>query len=236
MAVFVGDARLGRVDETERREVMSGLVVAPPLTEQVYNAIVNDICVGKLPPGTRLRQEALAKQYNVSRQPVQQALLLLHSQGFTRETGRRGLEVAPMTATEVDNLFSTRAVIDAFAARSAAERAAREAESGRALLQRGEEALKSGSLSAIIDADIHFHEFIATLTSNRTLQEVSSVVMRNVRRVMGEVILLSGPDLSWQEHAAILTAIEDGDGDSAAKLAQNHADRGRRLVIANVEQ
>ncbi len=120
--------------------------------------------------------------------------------------------------------------------RSAAERAAREAKSGRALLQRGEEALKSKSLSAIIDADIDFHEFIAALTSNRTLREVSSVVMRNVRRVMGRVILLSGPDLSWQEHAASLTAIEDGDGDSPAKLAQDHADRGRRLVIAKAEQ
>jgi len=65
----------------------------PSRTEQVYEAIVDDICTGRLTPGTPLRQELLAERFNVSRQPVQQALLLLRNQGLVREFGRRGLEV-----------------------------------------------------------------------------------------------------------------------------------------------
>lgn len=216
---------------------MSQFVVAPSLTDQVYNAIVDDICSGVFPPGTRLRQEALAEKYNVSRQPVQQSLLLLHSQGFVKETGRRGLEVASMSAEEVDNLYRTRAALDGFAAREATQRARPdELLVGQELLKEGKDALERQSLSGFIASDIAFHQFIAGLSRNRTLDEVSSVVFRSVRRVMGEIILLSGFDVSWQEHVAILEAIGDRDADRAETLARQHADRGRRLVIENANR
>lgn len=213
---------------------MSQFLVAPSLTDQVYNAIVDDICSGVLPPGTRLRQEALAEKYNVSRQPIQQALLLLHSQGFVRETGRRGLEVAAMSADEVDNLYRTRAVIDGFAAREAAEKARPEdLVDGDRLLEEGREALERQSVAGFIASDLAFHQFIASLTDNRILEEVTSVVFRNVRRVMGEIILLRGFEISWEEHVAILRSIQAGDADRAEALARQHADRGRRLVLEN---
>ena len=44
----------------------------------------------------RCARSMLAERFNVSRQPVQQALLLLRNQGMVREFGRRGLEVAPL--------------------------------------------------------------------------------------------------------------------------------------------
>ncbi|MCC3269166.1 GntR family transcriptional regulator [Arthrobacter gengyunqii] len=211
---------------------MSNLVTAPSLTDQVYNVMVNDICSGKLPTGTRLRQEVLADEYQVSRQPIQQALMLLRSQGFVREVGRRGLEVAPMSLSEVDSLYKTRAVIDGFAARSAAENANPNAvEEGRLQLMNGDRALANESLSMIIAADIEFHQFVASLSNNKVLEEIADVVLLKVRRVMGEIILLSGFDLAWDEHERILEAIHSGDGDLAEKLARQHADRGRNLVL-----
>lgn len=213
---------------------MSQLVTAPSLTDQVYTAIVDDICSGALPPGTRLRQEALAEKYNVSRQPVQQALLLLHSQGFVRETGRRGLEVAAMSPSEVDHLFSTRAVIDGFAAREAADKAGPgDLQEAERLLEEGRVALERQSLSGFIASDLAFHQSIAAMSGNRILEEVASVVFRNVRRVMGEIIVLSGFEVSWKEHVAILDAIRAGEADAAEALARRHADRGRRLVLEN---
>ena len=49
----------------------------PTLVEQVVNAIVSEIVDGDLPSNARLIQDELARAYGVSRQPVQQALLLL---------------------------------------------------------------------------------------------------------------------------------------------------------------
>jgi len=106
-----------------------------------------------------------------------------------------------------------------------------ELHAGETLMRRGRKALTQESLSGLIAADIEFHQFVASLTRNRTLEEVTSVVLRNVRRAMGEIIVLSGYDLSWGEHAAILAAIANGDPDGAERLAREHAERGRRVVI-----
>ncbi len=53
------------------------LQTAPSLTEQVYDAIVDEISDGRLAPGMHLVQEQLARRLGVSRQPVQQAMARL---------------------------------------------------------------------------------------------------------------------------------------------------------------
>lgn len=50
---------------------------APSLVDQVVEAITDEIVSGVLTSGSRLIQDDLAQAYGVSRQPVQQALMLL---------------------------------------------------------------------------------------------------------------------------------------------------------------
>ena len=56
---------------------MPPLKTQPNLTERVYQRILSDIVGGELPELARLIQDDLARDLGVSRQPVQQALLLL---------------------------------------------------------------------------------------------------------------------------------------------------------------
>ena len=70
---------------------MSPVQAQPTLVEQVVNAIVSEIVEGELPSNSRLIQDELARAYGVSRQPVQQALLLLRDRGLVREAPGRGL-------------------------------------------------------------------------------------------------------------------------------------------------
>ena len=100
---------------------MSADAAQPRLVEQVYEAILSEITDGRLPPNTRLIQDALAAAYGVSRQPVQQALLLLRNHGLVRDAPRRGLIVSPLDVEFVRNLYEVRAVLEGLAARLAAE-------------------------------------------------------------------------------------------------------------------
>ena len=75
---------------------MSQVQSQPTLVEQVVNAIVSEIVDGELPSNSRLIQDELARAYGVSRQPVQQALLLLRDRGLVREAPGRGLIVSPI--------------------------------------------------------------------------------------------------------------------------------------------
>ena len=64
---------------------MAQVQTQPTLVEQVVNAIVSEIVDGDLPANSRLIQDELARAYGVSRQPVQQALLLLRDRGLVRD-------------------------------------------------------------------------------------------------------------------------------------------------------
>ena len=117
---------------------MSQVQAQPTLVEQVVNAIVSEIVDGELPSNSRLIQDELARAYGVSRQPVQQALLLLRDRGLVREAPGRGLIVSPLDVDFVRNLYEIRAMLDGLAARQAAERGAERAKTeGQAFSRSG---------------------------------------------------------------------------------------------------
>src|SRR5512133_2101717 len=146
---------------------MSNVHAQPTLVEQVVDAIVSEIVDGELPSNSRLIQDELARAYGVSRQPVQQALLLLRDRGLVREAPGRGLIVSPIDPDFVRKLYEVRAMLDGLAARLAAERGAERAKiEGLAYLDAGRATVASGSLNEQIEADMIFHDFINVLSEN----------------------------------------------------------------------
>ncbi|ANY05659.1 GntR family transcriptional regulator [Pseudonocardia sp. HH130630-07] len=212
---------------------MTALPAPPSRVQQVYDAIVDDICTGRLTPGAPLRQEQLADRFSVSRQPVQQALLLLRNQGMLRDFGRRGLEVAPVDAEFVRHLYGLRAVLDGYAARCAAGRLSPDAASrGFALVAEGQAADREKNYARMVAADIDFHRFVTDHAGNPLLIESAGVIWRNVQRVMGELLFRgSAPKWVWEDHAAIFAAIVAGDGEKAERLARQHAEHGETLIL-----
>jgi DNA-binding GntR family transcriptional regulator len=213
---------------------MERLTVQPHLAEQAYTAILDAICSGRFAPGERLTQEQLAATLDVSRQPILQALLLLKRQGFVRETGRRGLVVAPLDPDFVTRLYEVRSALDGLACRTAAQRQAAEAaRRGPALIAAGREAARSGSIAAMIAADMHFHLFLYELSGNPLIAETAALHWQHIRRVMGTYLQrVDAPDTIWDEHAQILAAVAAGDADRAERLARRHADESAIKVRA----
>lgn len=217
---------------------MSALPTPPSRVEQVYDAIVDEICTGRLAPGSPLRQEQLAERFSVSRQPVQQALLLLRNQGLVREFGRRGLEVAPIDGAFVAHLYELRAVLDGYAARLAADRHTSEDLTRLAeIVESGRRAFADRAFSHMIAADVAFHRGVVTASGNPLLAESAGVMWRSVQRVMGEVLLRGGaPTWVWEDHIAILEAIKQGEGARAEDLARRHAEHGGQLILSSLTE
>lgn len=216
---------------------MTALPTPPSRVQQVYDAIVQEICTGRIGPGTPLRQELLAQRFNVSRQPVQQALLLLKNQGMVREFGKRGLEVTPLDAGTVSHLYQLRAVLDGYAARCAAGRITPEGvQRGRELSEAAQQAARDQNYAQMIAADVEFHRLLVQEAGNPLLVESAEVMWRNVQRVMGEVLFRGHtPGWVWQDHTDILAAVESGDEARAEELARRHAEHGERLVVESLE-
>ena len=217
---------------------MSQVQTHPTLVEQVVNAIVSEIVDGELPANARLIQDELAKAYGVSRQPVQQALLLLRDRGLVREAPGRGLIVSPLDVGFVRNLYDIRAMLDGLAARMAAESSPERARTeGPAYLEAGRAAVRSGSLHEQIEADMRFHAFINELSGNPLIGETTAPHWPYLRRVMGEVLRDDAqmPETILQEHVAILDAIIAGNGIEAESLSRNHILRAANIFVQRLQ-
>ena len=77
---------------------------------------------GALPLGSRLRQEALATEFGVSRTPVREALRKLQATGFVQLDARTAARVVRgPTAREVREAYEVRAELEGLAAELAAD-------------------------------------------------------------------------------------------------------------------
>jgi DNA-binding GntR family transcriptional regulator len=217
---------------------MAQVQTQPTLVEQVVNAIISEIIDGDLPANARLIQDELARAYGVSRQPVQQALLLLRDRGMVREAPGRGLIVSPLDIDFVRNLYEVRAMLDGLAARLAAERGSERAKNeGQAFLDAGQAAVESGSLNQQIEADMRFHAFINELAGNALIGETTAPHWPYLRRVMGEVLRDDAqmPQTILGEHVAILDAIIARNGSEAERLSRDHIARAAKIFVQRLQ-
>lgn len=210
----------------------------PSLADQVYDAIVDEICDGHLEPGMHLGQEQLAERFGVSRQPIQQAMTRLKADGMVEELGRRGLFVSRLDRTRMLQHYGVRAALDSHAARVTALRAkadpafaATAGREGRAIIDAGNAAAAAGAVAEQIRLDEALHQMIYALSANPMIGTSAEPHWRFLRRAMGDVLRQAElPRTIWSEHAAILAAIVKGDAAQAEQLALDHVEKAADLL------
>jgi DNA-binding GntR family transcriptional regulator len=199
--------------------------------DEVYKTLLDAISSGKLAPGERITQEDLAEQLNVSRSPVLQALRLLKKDGLLEDAPGRGLLVTQLDPSRIGQLYQVRGAMDALAARLAA---AAGANIPNSLIEAGREAAAGDDVRVLIEADMAFHNAIYQASGNAYILEASQSHWIHVRRIMGAVLQHSaGRDGIWDEHHAIVHAINEGHGDLAAKLSETHASLASATLCKN---
>ncbi len=202
--------------------------------EAVYKSLIDAISAGTLAPGERITQEDLAEQLNVSRSPVLQALRLLKKDGLLQEAPGRGLVVARLDPARIGHLYQVRGALEALAARLAAGRNVKLPQS---LIEAGRRAAAGSDINAMIEADMAFHRAIYEASGNPCILDTQTLNWVHLRRVMGAVLQRSaGRAGIWDEHAAILNAINEGNAELAATLSQQHADRAGAALVTELQK
>ena len=197
------------------------LEAAPDLVDRAYRSLLDAISSGSLAPGERITQEEIAQQLAVSRQPVLQALRLLKKDGFVQDAPGRGLQVVPLDPAAIRDIYQVRGALDALAARLAAGRRFRMAPE---VLEAGRAAARGDDVSAMIDADLAFHQAIYEAAGNPLIGASAQLHWRHLKRVMGAVLQeMRQREAVWDEHQAIAEAIAAGDADRAARLIEEHS-------------
>ncbi|MCB1247466.1 MAG: GntR family transcriptional regulator, partial [Acidimicrobiia bacterium] len=93
------------------------------LHEVAADHIRTAILDGRLYPGERLVEDRIARELEVSRHPVREALRTLQLEGFVEISPRRGATVSRVTTEEASELFEVLSALDGLACRLAAHTA-----------------------------------------------------------------------------------------------------------------
>lgn len=198
-----------------------------PLRQSVYDALVELIVDGSLAPGQHLVEAELARHLGVSRQPVREALHRLRAEGWVELRPGQGAFVHVPTEVEVDQLLDVRALLESEAARTAARSASPEEIARlRVLLGEGADALAAGDPERVAGANTALHTEITAASGNAVLAELTGIVKGRMRWYHRSVALTRGEG-SWEEHEALIDAIEAGDASRAADIMRRHVEETR---------
>ncbi|TPL84655.1 GntR family transcriptional regulator [Mesorhizobium sp. B2-3-14] len=187
---------------------------------RIGKVLADRIISGAIEPGARLRQDHVAEEFNTSHVPVREAFRRLEAQGLAVSEPRRGVRVAAFDLGEVKEVAEMRAALEVLALRQAAPHLT------SAILDQAEEATKAGDKSHDVrsweEANRAFHRLILTPCGMpRLLATIDDLHAASAR------FLFAAWRSEWetrtdQDHRAILTALRQGNTESAAATLGRH--------------
>jgi DNA-binding GntR family transcriptional regulator len=197
------------------------------LADSIYESLRDAVCDGVLKPGYRLREVALAQQFNVSSTPIREAIHRLDHEGLAKLEPRRGAVVTRPQLNDIAGLLEVRELLGVAGARKAAARAAADPEGvalAEAVLAEGDASVEALDQRAFARSDVRFHVAVNRIGGNDQIRKFDEVVQRQIQQARRSLAHFS-PDRmaeSQQEHWSILRALKVGDPDAAEAAYRHH--------------
>lgn len=194
---------------------------------RVRETIQRRILSGEMVPGQRLTQMELARDFGVAQTVVRESLLELSFYGLVNVIENVGVFVSEFDATLLLEAYQIREIFEGLSARLCCERASRlDIERMRQLARSAWERGKENKLDEMGRFDQEFHHYTIQISRHHVLER-----MTEGYRLLGMVVRASRDiDEVYQEHMAIVDAIEQGDGDQAEHLARRHVQLARQSI------
>lgn len=211
----------------------ASLGIAPvALYEQVAERLRTRIFAHELAPGAWIDEQALAQEYGISRTPLREALKVLASEGLVTLKPRRGCYVTELSEQDLDDMFPVMALLEGRCALEAAAKADdRDIARLEALHEQLEQHARSGDTDRFFEANQNFHTALHQLAGNRWLSQIITDTRKMLKLTRRDSLRLEGRlKQSLAEHRAILKALREHDGESAARLMHDHLLSGRAAV------
>lgn len=206
-------------------------------SRRIRDQLIRAILDGDLRPGQRIRQEALATEYGVSRVPVREALHMLERESLVTLVQNTGAWVTALSQEECIEMYEIRERIEPLLLRN----------SMRALdpsvydrLDELNEQMKLATADAneFMRLDWEFHwltysgaERSFLLSMVRRLWNVTQAYRRAFVIELDE----GGRELARAEHQIIIEAMRRGDVDDAGEAVAAHLRRSRKMLAHHPE-
>jgi DNA-binding GntR family transcriptional regulator len=216
---------------------VDALPMAQRTSEGAARVLRESILSGLLKPGQPLRERVLAEELGISRTPIREALFILQGEGLVDLTPNRGATVKAITARDIEQIYSLRAVLEAHAARVAAEnRSEHHLEQLEDAYARLKRLGSRGTAAEQAHGDFLFHVSISAATGSDLLQTITRQVLAVTASYRAHYAYRAQEvKVANQQHRAILDALRDKDADRAETLVGEHLTWSSRLALDHFE-
>lgn len=204
-------------------------------SDVIYDALRDAIIRGEMAEGETIRQESVAKLFSVSRIPVREALKRLEAQGLVTSVRYKGVVVASMSPSEIEEIFEFRVLVESKVVEYAVE--AMKPESLELAKSYCEAFANETNPAKWGDLNRLFHSALYR-DSGRPyyLEIVQSANDRVERYVRAQLDLTEGMARAKRDHDAILEACFKRDAHKAVNLTASHIHNAGQALIRFLQE
>ena len=189
----------------------------------VYCHIFDAILEQRLPPATKLNEEALAEIFSVSRTIIRRALLRLSMEQVVSIRPNRGAMVSAPTKEEAKQIIKAREVMELAIIELAVEHATTaKIEECRRLVEKENEAFDNGDYGKGLRLSGEFHIKLAEMANNAPLLAFQRSLVSQTSLLIAQYETGNHSNCSQDEHTQLLDTIESGDTEQAISLMEEH--------------
>lgn len=203
-----------------------------PMT--ISEALKKQIIIGKIAGGTQLKQEEIAKRFNVSLVPVREAIIQLQAQGLVSCVRNKGAVVTDLSLEEMNDSFQLRIILETGAIKQAIpkmqephilriQKLCKE-------MEQEHNPIKWSRLNWL------FHESLYTPTQNKKLMHMIEDLFVTIQRYSA----LRAPGNNNPipkakcDHRSLIQACKQKDTTKAMDLIEQHIESERQALETNM--
>ena len=207
----------------------------PSFKEQAYALIKDAILFNRFRVGAIYSQEAICTELGISRTPVREALLELQKDGYVSFCRGKGVQVVPVSQPMAHDILEARLYAERVNAELAAVRATQQERDYLVqTLKDLQENLEGRDGQLLYRVDHRFHRGVAAAAHNQLMYRQSEVLLDHYLRFEVKSVYNNSIDgkIVFEEHVAILDAIQSGNGERAKQAMEKHLTNSYRRTVS----
>ena len=200
-----------------------------PLYEEVAERLRTSIFSHELAPGSWIDEQAIAKEYGISRTPMREAIKILAAEGLITMKMRRGAYVTEVSKSDLNQIFTVLALLEGQACRETAIKASEgQLEALDSIHMKLERAAADRDLDQFFAINQSFHDKLQEISNNPWMKRVIDDLRKVLKLQRRDSLSKRGRmESSLVEHRKILSALLARDADLSEKLMKEHLLQGQ---------
>lgn len=210
----------------------------PKTTGELLQVFRERIAQSELPPGTKLNEYELAKEFDVPRTRIRDVFTALEQRGLIERIPNRGAMVARLDPEQVFNIYDIREVLEALCVRLACQNS--DPESWQDLLEQFsgpvELAVKNGDFESYAEFYDMFRRRCIEAARNPLLAQALDNIYEKTQWLIRRIVILPGRgEIGVREHRAVLEAMRKGDAEGAEQLRRKNIRSAKEFLTRYIK-